>query len=62
MHLEVPWESLFGLKMKIYVEIPHSEQFLFYEKKIWSLMIFLTLFSKNPENCRKTRHNWFRIF
>ena len=27
MHLEVPWESLFGLKMKIYVEIPHSEKF-----------------------------------
>ena len=30
MHLEVPWESLFGLKMKIYVELPHSEQFQLY--------------------------------
>ena len=44
MHVEVPWESLFGPKMKIYLEIPHSEQLWCYEKKIWSLVIFLTLF------------------
>ena len=40
MHLEVPWESLFGLKMKIYVEIPHSEQFWFYEKNFGHIWFF----------------------
>ena len=46
MHLEVPWESLLGQILKIYVEIIHSEQFRFYEKNC-SFMIFLTLFSEN---------------
>ena len=40
MHLEVPWESLFGPKMKIYVEIPHSEQFWFYEKNFGHIWFF----------------------
>ena len=31
-HLEVPWEWLFDLKLKIYVKIIHSEHFVFYEK------------------------------
>ena len=28
-HLEVPWELLFELKLKIYVKIIYSEHFLF---------------------------------
>ena len=37
-HLQVPWESLFGPKLKIYVKITYSEHFLFQE-------IFRVLFS-----------------
>ena len=32
--LALPWESLFGPKLKIYVEITHSEHFVFYEKNL----------------------------
>ena len=45
MHLEVPWESLFGPKLKIYVKITYYEHFLFLEK-FWLLVIFGTLFSE----------------
>ena len=30
----LPWESLLGPKLKIYVEITHSEHFVFYEKNL----------------------------
>ena len=43
-HLEVPWELLFELKLKIYVKIIYSEHFLFFEI-FWLLVIFDTLFS-----------------
>ena len=45
MHLEVPWESLFGPKLKICVKITYYDHFLFLEK-FWSLSIFGTLFSE----------------
>ena len=44
-HLEVPWELLFELKLKIYVKIIYSEHFLFFEI-FWLLVIFETLFSE----------------
>ena len=44
-HLEVPWELLFELKLKIYVKIIYSEHFLFFEI-FWLFMIFGTLFSR----------------
>ena len=44
-HLEVPWELLFELKLKIYVKIIYSEHFLFFEI-FWLFMIFGTLFSE----------------
>ena len=45
-HLEVPWELLFGLKLKIYVKIIYLEHFSFL-KIFWLFVIFGTLF------CRK---------
>ena len=44
-HLEVPWELLFELKLKIYVKIIYSEHFLFFEI-FWLFIIFGTLFSE----------------
>ena len=44
-HLEVPWELLFELKLKIYVKIIYSQHFLFFEI-FWLSMIFWTLFSE----------------
>ena len=44
-HLEVPWELLFELKLKIYLKIVYSEHFLFFEI-IWFFIIFGTLFSR----------------
>ena len=46
-HLQVPWESLMGPKLKIYVEIICCEHFVFFEKKkIFLLVIFSTWYNK----------------
>ena len=45
MHLEVPWESLFGPQLKNFVETICLEHFVFYREKYF--VILRTLFSKN---------------
>ena len=44
-HLQVPWESFSGPKLKIYVKITYSEHFVFLEN-FWVVYDFWTLFSE----------------
>ena len=56
MHLEVPWESLFGPKLKIHVKTIYCEHFVFYGKNnfvshfsdfvYWKLPIFWRFWPK----------------